>query len=102
MTNTTLDPELSEEREPTGAAPARRALAAPLLIVGRDDDDITGALRVAELPARRDHVNAHVLTVVPPLPFTVPLLMGVDAAPLDEGRRQDQLAEVRQRVHRTV
>lgn len=102
MTTVMLDPELLEDREPTPNARERRAFTGPLLIVVGSDDDATGALRVAELLARRDRVNAHVLTLVAPLPFTVPLLTGVDAASLEEGRLQAQLAQVRQRVHQAV
>lgn len=101
MADTMFDPELLEDREITNAAPARRAFTGPLLIAGRDDD-ITGALRVAELLARRDRVSAHVVTPVQPLPSTVSLLTGIDTESLNEGRRQEQLARMRQRVSQTV
>jgi nucleotide-binding universal stress UspA family protein len=97
-----LDAALLEDQETAAAATSPRGFTGPLLIAGRDDDDTAGALRIAELLARRDRVNAHVLTLVPPLPFTVPLLLGVDATPLNEGRRQEQLARMRQRVAQTV
>ena len=81
---------------------APRAHTGPLLIAVRDDESAHGPLQLAELLARRDHLNAHVLTLVQPLPFTASLLTEVDVAALAEGRRQEQLARVRQRVHQTV
>jgi nucleotide-binding universal stress UspA family protein len=102
MTNPTLEQDLGEERQATRAAAMPRGLTGPLLIAGRDDDETSGALRIAELLARRDRLNAHVLTVVPPLPATVGLLIGTDVAPLDEGRRHERLGHMRQRVHQTV
>jgi len=81
------------ERRLAGASPAR-ALTGPLLIAARDDDSARGALRIAELVARRDSVNAHVLSLVQPLPFTASLLTNVDAAALREGQQRKQLARV--------
>jgi nucleotide-binding universal stress UspA family protein len=101
MTLTTSATSAPVERRTAGASPAR-ALMGPLLIAARDDDSARGALRIAELVARRDGVNAHVLTLVPPLPFTASLLTSVDAAALREGQQRKQLARVRQRVHQTV
>jgi len=101
MTNTMFDPELLDDHEVAEAAPARRAFTGSLLIAGRDDD-MSGALLVAELLARRDRVAAHVVTPVPPLPLTFALLTGVDTDALNEGRRQEQLTRLRQRVHQTV
>ena len=60
------------------AAPGR-SLTGPLLIAGHGADTARGALHVAELLARRDRVNAHVLALVPGLPFTASLLTEVDA-----------------------
>src|SRR4051812_3293663 len=79
-----------------------RTFDGPLLVLGADDGTAEGALRIAELIARRDGLNAHVLALVPSLPFTASLLARVDAAALEEGRRQDALTRVRLRVHRTV
>jgi nucleotide-binding universal stress UspA family protein len=102
MTPTTL--ELRDLRETGRSRRARhdRAIDGPLLVVGADDGAADGALRIAELLARRDGLNAHVLALVPPLPFTASLLAGVDADSLEEGRRQEALARMRLRVHRTV
>ena len=102
MTHTTLDLDRLAERVATRSAPVRRALTGPLLVAGRDDDVTGGALTIAELLARRDRVNAHVLTLVPPLPFTASLLTDIDAAALEAGRLAEQRARVRQRVHQTV
>jgi len=101
MTDTMFDPEMLEDRETPDSAPRRRAFTGSLLIAGRDDD-MSGALRVAELLARRDRVSAHVVVPVSPLPSTVSLLTGIDADALNEALRQEQLTRVRQRVHQTV
>jgi len=61
-----------------------------------------GALHVAQLLARRDRVNAHVLTVVRPLALPASLFAAVDQDAWAEVRRQQQLASVRQRLHETV
>jgi nucleotide-binding universal stress UspA family protein len=61
-----------------------------------------GALHVAQLLARRDRVNAHVLTVVRPLALPASLFSAVEQDAWEEARRQQQLASVRQRLHQTV
>ncbi len=99
MTSATLN--LRAQRR-TQVSPARRMLTGPLLVAGRDDESTRGALRIAETLARRDRVNAHVLSVVPPLPYTASLLAGIDAAAIEDARRSEQLARVRRRVHQTV
>jgi nucleotide-binding universal stress UspA family protein len=81
---------------------ARRALVGPLLVGGEEASPLDGALRLAQLLARRDRVNAHVLTVVRPLALPSTLLAGIDREAWEEGRRQRQLAVVRQRLHQTV
>lgn len=88
---------------PEGAvAAARRALVGSLLVAGEDASPIDGALRLAQLLARRDRVNAHVLTVVRPLPLPGALFAAIDRDAWDEVRRQQQLSSVRQRLHQTV
>ena len=82
--------------------PARRALLGPLLVAGEETSPIDGALHLAHLLARRDHVNAHVLTVVRPLALPAPLLTDADRAAWEEGRRQRQLTLVRQQLHQAV
>lgn len=99
---TLMTSDVDALHEPRAAGAPGRALTGPLLIAARDDDSARGALRVAELLARRDRVNGHVLTLVQPLPFTASLLTNADAAALSDGRRRKQLARVRQRVHQTV
>src|SRR5678815_724177 len=70
----------------------RRALVGPLLIAGEDASRMDGALHVAQLLARRDRVNAHVLTVVRPLALPASLFAAVDQDAWAEVRRQQQLA----------
>jgi hypothetical protein len=60
-----------------------------------------GALHVAQLLARRDRVNAHVLTVVRPLALPASLFSAVEQDAWEEARRQQQLASVRRRLHHT-
>jgi nucleotide-binding universal stress UspA family protein len=57
---------------------------------------------VAQLLARRDRVNAHVLTVVRPLALPAALFAAVDQGAWEESRLQQQLASLRQQVHQTV
>ena len=82
--------------------PPRRGLISPLLVAGEETSSIDGALHVAQLLARRDDVNAHVLTVVRPLTLPASLLADVDREAWEEGRRQRQLALVRQQLHQAV
>ena len=84
------------------AAASRRAFAGPLVIAGEDASPIDGALRVAQLLARRDRVNAHVLTVVRSLALPASLFAAVDRDAWEEVRQQRQLSSVRQRLHETV
>ena len=98
-----VHPRVQSASQADRTAMVRRAFSGPLLIAARDDDSAHGPLQLAELIARRDQVNAHVLTLVQPPPFTASLLLAeADIAALTEGRRQDQLARVRQRMHQTV
>jgi nucleotide-binding universal stress UspA family protein len=99
MTSATLN---LHARSRIHGSPARHVLTGPLLVAGRDDESTRGALRIAEILARRDRVNAHVLSVVPPLPYTASLLEGIDPAAIENARRSEQLARVRRRVHQTV
>lgn len=102
MTNAMLDLDAREPRVAPRAGSKLRALAGSLLVVGHDDDTLSGPLFVAQELARRDRLRAHVLTLVQPLSYIAPILTKADAAALGEGRRQAQLARVRRRVHRTV
>jgi len=83
-------------------ATARRALVGPILIAGEDASPIDGALHMAQLLARRDRVNAHLLTVVRPLALPSSLFAAVDQDALEEARRQQQLTSIRQRLYQTV
>ena len=83
-------------------AAARRTLVGPLLVAAEDASPVEGALRVAQLLARRDRVNAHVVTVVRPLALPASLFASGDHDAWEEFRRQQQLASVRQRLHETV
>jgi hypothetical protein len=85
-----------------GAPPASHRLGGPMLVISVDPTAIDGALRIAQLLARRDRVNAHILGVVPPFPSHSPLLTSVDYDALDEGRRHVFLSALRRHVHRTV
>jgi hypothetical protein len=95
----TLDTDRAEAGGAVEAAPPQRTHSGPLLIAGEDNDYTRAALHVAELLARRDRVNAHVLGVVRPLTFPVSLLNEIDREALEEGRRRMHLDRVRQRLH---
>jgi nucleotide-binding universal stress UspA family protein len=93
---------LSAVSTPGAAAASRRAFAGPLLIAGEEASPIDGALRLAQLLARRDRVNAHVLAVVRPLALPDSLFAAVDRDTWEDVRRQQQLSSIRQRLHETV
>jgi nucleotide-binding universal stress UspA family protein len=61
-----------------------------------------GALHIADLLARRDRVNAHLLGVVPPLAFPLALVLPVEYETVEDARRQQLLAQVRQRLSQTL
>jgi nucleotide-binding universal stress UspA family protein len=84
------------------AAASRRAFVGPLLVAGEEASPIDGALHVAQLLARRDRVNAHVLSVVRPLALPASLFAADDHNGWEDGRRQQQLSSVRQRLYETV
>ncbi len=81
--------------------PARK-LAGPVLVASTDPASIDGALRIAELLARRDRVNAHVLGIAPPIAAHFRFLARNHSEALDEGRRQTHHAALRRQVHQTV
>lgn len=83
-------------------APRFWTMTGPILVVGTDDESVVGALRIAELLARRERVNAHVLGVVQPVGFPVWAVVDVDPEALEEARRGQFLAALRLRVHQTV
>jgi nucleotide-binding universal stress UspA family protein len=102
MAQTTVDSDRVEASGEVDATPPQRTHTGPLLIAGEDADYTRGALHVAELLARRDRVNAHVLGVVRPLTFPVSLLSEIDREALEEGRRRTHLDRVRQRLHQAT
>jgi nucleotide-binding universal stress UspA family protein len=102
MTHTMLDAELVERAAETGADQPQRAHAGPLLVAGKDADHARGALLLAELLARRDRVNAHVLGVVRPLSFPVSVLAGADSEALEETHRRLHAERMRARLHQAT
>ena len=61
-----------------------------------------GALCVAEILARRDRVNAHVLGAVPALALPQLLLVNPDHEALEDGRREQHLDRLRRRLHQVT
>jgi nucleotide-binding universal stress UspA family protein len=102
MVQTTLDADRVEANAGVDAPPPQRTHTGPLLIAGEDAEYTRGAMHVAELLARRDRVNAHVLGVVRPLAFPASLLSEIDREALEEGRRRTHLDRVRQRLHQAT
>ena len=83
-------------------APAQRTHTGPLLVAGEDSDYVRGVLHVAELLARRDRVNAHVLGVLRPLALPVSLVADLDRQALEDARRRTHLERLRQRLHQAT
>lgn len=75
---------------------------APVLVLAEDSELVTGALHLAELLARRDAVNAHVLGVARPVEFPVWAFVDVDASTVEAGRRDMLRNALRRRVHAAV
>lgn len=84
---------------PSGSGGRARA---PVLVLADDSALSSGALHVAELLARRDGVNAHVVGVVRPVEFPVWAFVDVDAGVMEAGRRDAYLEALKRRVHATV
>lgn len=85
-----------------GARGTGGGMGGPVLVAGDDGELSCGALRFAELLARRRGVNAHVLGAVRPMEFPVWAFVDVDPAVMESGRRQGYLESLRKRVHATV
>lgn len=83
-------------------ASAPRSLGGPILVAVDDPDAAEGALHVADLVARRDRVNAHLLGVAPPLALPTALALPVDHETLDGARRQQLQARLRAVLSRTL
>ena len=86
--------------------PIRPTVVGPLLIAAVGDHPLRGALRLAEVLARRDRVDAHVLAVVPPLSASLSALgsLAADLEPreLDEFLREKARIRTQRRVHQSV
>jgi nucleotide-binding universal stress UspA family protein len=87
-------------------AMVRRNLVGTLLIASEEGSPLSGALRLAEALARRDGVNAHVVSVARPLSSSlshlVSLVAGLERHELEACRLQSGHARVRRQVHETV
>lgn len=93
-------------RASSPTAPTRPHLGGPLLIVAVADHPLGGALRLAEALARRDHLTAHVLALVPPLSVSMSALesLAADLEPreLDDFLREKARLRTQRRVHQSV
>ena len=98
MAVTGPDADVLEAAAAAADAPAQRTHTGPLLVAGEDSDYVRGVLHVAELLARRDRVNAHVLGVVRPLALPVALVADLDREALEDARRRTHLERLRQRL----
>lgn len=85
---------------------SRPTVAGRLLIAAVADHPLLGALRLAEVLARRDRVDAQVLAVVPPLSASLSALssLAADLEPheLDEFLREKARVRTQRRVHEAV
>jgi hypothetical protein len=102
MAQATRDGEREDATASVDAVAPQRTHTGPLLIAGEDAEYTRGALHVAELLARRDRVNVHVLGAVRPLTFPATLLGEADREAMEEGRRLQHLDRIRQRLHQSV
>lgn len=93
-------------RATTPATPIQPAVRGPLLIVAVGDHPLQGALRLAEVLARRDQVNAHVLALVPPLSASLSDLASLgghlEPRDLDEFLCEKARIRTQRRVHQSV
>jgi nucleotide-binding universal stress UspA family protein len=87
-------------------AMVRRNLVGPLLIAGEEGRPLSGAIRLAEALARRDGVNAHVVSVVRPLSSPLSHLVcqvaDLERYELEACRRQIRQARAQRQVHEAV
>jgi hypothetical protein len=99
-------PAPSDAHELVWAERATTGLAGPLLVAAENGSRPEGAVRLAELLARRHRVNAHVLAVVRPVaPLVTRLLSAVSGLrgdDLDECRRSTERARLRDGVRQLV
>ena len=87
-------------------AMVRRNLVGPLLIAGEEGRPLSGAIQLAEALARRDGVNAHVVSVVRPLSSPLSHLVcqvaDLERHELEVCRRQIRQARAQRQVHEAV
>jgi nucleotide-binding universal stress UspA family protein len=86
----------SERRRASG-----RSLGGPLLVALEERHPADGALHLAQLLARRDRVNAHLLAIVRPLAFPPALVAAADLEMIEQGRLQQARDRAREALHRT-
>ena len=78
----------------------RRSIDGPLLVAREERHPADGALHLAQVLARRDQVNAHLLAIVRPLAFPPALVAADDLAAIEQGRLQQARDGARQVLHR--
>ena len=78
-----------------------RSFAGPLLVAFDDRHPAEGALHLAQLLARRDRVNAHLLAIAPSLAFPPALVSPDDMEAIEQGRLQQARDGAREALHRT-
>jgi nucleotide-binding universal stress UspA family protein len=78
-----------------------RSLGGPLLVALEERHPADGALHLAQLLARRDRVNAHLLAIVRPLAFPPALVAADDLEAIEGGRLQQARDRAREALHRT-
>ncbi|MBX6331737.1 MAG: universal stress protein, partial [Gemmatimonadaceae bacterium] len=93
--------ETSQRPEPQ-RAPRSRALRGPILVAIDEAGPAEGALHLADLLARRDRVNAHLLGAAPPVAFPLALVLPAEYEAVEEARRQQLLTRVRQQLNRAL
>jgi nucleotide-binding universal stress UspA family protein len=77
-----------------------RSINGPLLVALEERHPIDGALHLAQVLARRDRVNAHLLAIVRPLAFPPALVTADDLEAIEQGRLQQARDGARQALHR--
>ena len=102
MTQTMPLVERAAAWSPSRPAASHRTRTGPLVVVSGRAGVARGALHVAELLARRDRVNAHVVSLLRPVEVPRWALDATDAGALQEGVRRQRRGRLRQEVHATV
>ena len=86
----------------TRAGPEKVTRIGPIVVACESDYLSPGALRFAELLARRERVNAHAVATVPPVDPPRSALGRDDAEALRAGRLSRRRHQLRRLLHRTV